>query len=204
MLYLDSYGWIDADIPKLIDMYLEYELKNKKPTVYEELKNDLNRINDTRTYQLIVPVQKNLSDCGIYLLEYAENFMLNPDNLIADVENDRDRLHVFPKCLFEQKRSQIRNLILELSKGNKQAVQDYLQERTKMIELAQNKEDEFESIDQEQFESYLFETYQTTVNQIDARNRDKAKLAHFLQLQEQIRNKLLNENNINSCNEEVV
>lgn len=65
--------------------YMEFELKDKKPSLYNQIKSHFNTITENRICQVIVPFQENLFDCGIYMLEYAEKFLTEPDEFLHDI-----------------------------------------------------------------------------------------------------------------------
>ncbi|XP_051283897.1 sentrin-specific protease 7 isoform X1 [Dicentrarchus labrax] len=61
-----------------------------------------------------VPQQDNSSDCGLYLLQYAESFLQNPVvhfNLPLGLDN------WFPRQLVRQKREEIRSLIMRMHRS---------------------------------------------------------------------------------------
>uniref|UniRef100_A0A8C4H2I3 SUMO specific peptidase 7b n=1 Tax=Dicentrarchus labrax TaxID=13489 RepID=A0A8C4H2I3_DICLA len=71
-----------------------------------------------------VPQQDNSSDCGLYLLQYAESFLQNPVvhfNLPLGLDN------WFPRQLVRQKREEIRSLIMRMHRSqtvNSQSLKD--------------------------------------------------------------------------------
>ena len=85
---------------------------HKKPEIYNEIKANFNRITEDRMLQLVVsyshkiiinflsklPLQTNLSDCGLYLLEYAERFMMEPDKILENIEVISLILHILTLC----------------------------------------------------------------------------------------------------------
>ena len=107
---------------------------------------------------------------------------------------NRNRLNLFPKSIIVPKRQQIKRIIGGLAEGNKLILQEYLKERSVIFQECKNKLEEYEQIDEDKFWKYMLITYDATANQVDSLTRDKAKLAYFLQLQEQKRNQLLNTN----------
>lgn len=64
---------------------MQFELKDKKPGLYNQISNHFNAITENRICQVIVPFQENLFDCGIYMLEYAEKFLTEPDHFLNDI-----------------------------------------------------------------------------------------------------------------------
>jgi len=63
-----------------------------------------------------VPNQTNSSDCGLFVLEYIEQFLKNPDYLVGKVFANQKTafLDWFPTANAKNKRQPIRSLILEL------------------------------------------------------------------------------------------
>ena len=64
---------------------MQFELKDKKPLLYNQIQSRFNAITENRICQVIVPFQDNLFDCGIYMLEYAEKFLTEPEEILKDV-----------------------------------------------------------------------------------------------------------------------
>ena len=61
-----------------------------------------------------VPLQPNGSDCGIYLLHFAEKFLRSPFTADSDEQLMADRRGWFGRDEVAGKRGQIRDLILQL------------------------------------------------------------------------------------------
>jgi len=187
---------------------LEYEFKDKKPKLYQELKDSFNSIKDYRMHQLIVvfvkiiltgqvPLQDNYSDCGLYLLEYAERFLTNPYDIVDNLkvnnsyrgynfQDTRDFLNKFPLSPLKNKREDIKKIIFGLAKGNKDVLKEYLAERKRRLEEAQqNPEQGFSHLDENEVREYLKIKFGADYNELDVRTKDKVKLTYFVQCQEQ-------------------
>uniref|UniRef100_A0A8C9TE37 SUMO specific peptidase 7b n=1 Tax=Scleropages formosus TaxID=113540 RepID=A0A8C9TE37_SCLFO len=96
----------------LSDRYLqvEWEVRRGSPRNFtaEQMKGSLCR----------VPLQDNSSDCGVYLLQFAESFLQNPVvhfDLPLNLEN------WFPRQQVRRKRDEIRELVLQLYRKQKGA-----------------------------------------------------------------------------------
>jgi len=63
-------------------------------------------------YQPNVPMQKNYTDCGLYLLENAEAFIRDPDFIMKNLYQKEVRL--FKRRLVEDKRDIIKRIITAL------------------------------------------------------------------------------------------
>ncbi|KAM8721754.1 sentrin-specific protease 7b isoform 2-T5 [Acanthopagrus schlegelii] len=63
-----------------------------------------------------VPQQDNSSDCGVYLLQYAESFLQNP---VVHFDLPLRLEHWFPRQRVRQKREEIRSLIMRLHQSQK-------------------------------------------------------------------------------------
>jgi len=63
-----------------------------------------------------LPEQVNFCDSGIYVLEYATNFLSNPPSLAALAKDSFDFKEVYPKFSTKKKRSDIQSVIMSLCK----------------------------------------------------------------------------------------
>ena len=66
-----------------------------------------------------VPNQNNSSDCGLFVLEYVEQFVIEPDDLVKKITEDPKTSSIgivdwFDPKSVKNKRQEIRNLILEM------------------------------------------------------------------------------------------
>ncbi|NXV18179.1 SENP7 protease, partial [Cepphus grylle] len=106
ILILDSLkaGSVQKTVQVLRE-YLEAEWEAKRKTYREFNKSTMIDLCPR------VPKQDNSSDCGVYLLQYAESFFQKP------IVNFEQPLHLdnwFPRQLIRSKREEIRDLILQL------------------------------------------------------------------------------------------
>ena len=62
----------------------------------------------------MVPRQRNLSDCGVFVLEYMERFLEDPYYILNDIDSNCLKLEWFPKTTIEAKRDMIIKLILSI------------------------------------------------------------------------------------------
>ncbi|CAL8288342.1 unnamed protein product [Lota lota] len=65
----------------------------------------------------LLPLQDNSSDCGLYLLQYAESFLQNP---VVHFDLPVRLEGWFPRQQIRSKRDQIRSLVLDLQEGQNQ------------------------------------------------------------------------------------
>ena len=88
ILYFDSFGQLDKNFPIPIRKYLELEFMDKKPEDYNKIKSRWKGIDENMLpcYQPLVLFQDNLKDCGIFVLEYTESFLNNPEFILANIE----------------------------------------------------------------------------------------------------------------------
>ncbi|XP_018605376.1 sentrin-specific protease 7 isoform X2 [Scleropages formosus] len=89
-------------------LQVEWEVRRGSPRNFtaEQMKGSLCR----------VPLQDNSSDCGVYLLQFAESFLQNPVvhfDLPLNLEN------WFPRQQVRRKRDEIRELVLQLYRKQK-------------------------------------------------------------------------------------
>ncbi|KAM4711260.1 sentrin-specific protease 7-like isoform 3-T3 [Anableps anableps] len=108
ILVMDSLKLSSHDnVCRLIRDYLqvEWEVRRKTPRLFSP--------GSMRSCSCRVPQQDNSSDCGLYLLQYAESFLQNPVvhfDLPLRLEN------WFPRQRVRQKRGEIRSLIMSLQR----------------------------------------------------------------------------------------
>lgn len=110
-----------------------------------------------QTYQLMVPRQTNLHDCGIYTLCYIEHFLTHHEILDRNMElvDNRHQLKIFPRSIIftmrELLRQLFKNLLTREDKG--QAIEEFLQLRR---EIEQNSnESDYDSISEKEFKKFF-------------------------------------------------
>ncbi|MEQ2274391.1 hypothetical protein XENORESO_020958 [Xenotaenia resolanae] len=93
------------NVCRLIRDYLqvEWEVRRKTPRLFT--------LDSMRSCSCRVPQQDNSSDCGLYLLQYAENFLQNP---VVHFDLPLRLESWFPRQRVRQKREEIRSLIMRL------------------------------------------------------------------------------------------
>lgn len=105
ILVMDSLmGPSRNSIIKILKEYLQVEWDQKKGTPHDIM-------NTVRGGCPRVPQQNNFSDCGVYVLQYAESFFENP---IANYALPMPLERWFPRSQVARKREEIHNLILNL------------------------------------------------------------------------------------------
>lgn len=102
ILMMDSLGYDRSSVVNILKEYLEEEWKVRRGTQCSF---------ETKAFSPRVPQQNNLSDCGIYLLQYVESFFENP---LQGLEAPIDLSDWFPQKRVAVKRKEIRKLILEI------------------------------------------------------------------------------------------
>ncbi|NP_001135831.1 SUMO specific peptidase 6 S homeolog [Xenopus laevis] len=119
ILLMDSLrGPSRSTVVKTLREYLEVEWEVRKGSK-RSFSKDVMKGSSTR-----VPQQNNLSDCGVYILQYVESFFENP---IQSFDLPMNLMDWFPQQRMKTKREEICNLILTLQglqskekKGNKE------------------------------------------------------------------------------------
>ncbi|XP_043965536.1 sentrin-specific protease 7b isoform X1 [Gambusia affinis] len=96
------------DVCRLIRGYLqvEWEVRRKTPRLFTPA--------TMRSCTCSVPQQDNGSDCGVYLLQFAESFLQNP---VVDFDLPLRLEGWFPRQQARQKRDEIRSLLLRLERA---------------------------------------------------------------------------------------
>lgn len=88
ILYFDSLNILDKGLAIPIRRYLELEFIDKKPDDYKKIEQNWTGITDEilPCYQPLVLLQDNLKDCGIFVLEYTESFLNDPEFIINNIK----------------------------------------------------------------------------------------------------------------------
>ncbi|KAG9268495.1 sentrin-specific protease 6-like isoform X1 [Astyanax mexicanus] len=92
-------------VVKILQEYLEMEWLVKKGTRRSFANGSMNG------WSLQVPQQDNHTDCGVYLLQYAESLIMNPPQILHP---GVDLSEWFPQTLVKKKREKIKRLINRL------------------------------------------------------------------------------------------
>ena len=116
MLYFDSLMMIDKMNAVMFRAYIELELNELFSKSGAEFSTEKPLITKTNLphFQVVVPRQRNLSDCGVFVLEYMEKFLEDPDYVLTNIGEDIEKLNWFPKTIIEEKRDEITRLILKI------------------------------------------------------------------------------------------
>jgi Ulp1 family protease len=116
MLYFDSLMMIDKMNAVMFRAYIELELNELFTKSGAEFSTDKPLITKANLphFQVVVPRQRNLSDCGVFVLEYMEKFLEDPDYVLMNIDSDIEKLNWFPKTIIEEKRDEITRLILKI------------------------------------------------------------------------------------------
>ncbi|TDL22111.1 hypothetical protein BD410DRAFT_266526 [Rickenella mellea] len=77
---LDSLNSRHPQALKMLKAYLQMEAKDKK---------GIDLTSDPIGKQVLVPVQPNYCDCGLYLLQFAKTFMLDPERIASTIMTQR-------------------------------------------------------------------------------------------------------------------
>lgn len=93
MLYFDSLMMIDKMNAVMFRAYIELELNelfSKSGTEYTTEKPLITK-NNLPHFQVVVPRQRNLSDCGVFVLEYMEKFLEDPTYVLKNIDTDIEK-----------------------------------------------------------------------------------------------------------------
>jgi len=171
ILYLDSLCRMDSSLySSMLYQFFTRELKAKMPEQFKSVfltKSFRVSLTTFPHYQYMTPRQSNLSDCGLYLIQYIEMFV-NDHNLLVDQKEEMDKTRWFPRKLIEEKRQDIGKLIRDLKANRIEAIDEYLNKRSELIERYSNEESEYNGFNQEGFEKALIKTHPgRTFNEVD-------------------------------------
>ncbi|XP_031436669.1 sentrin-specific protease 6 isoform X2 [Clupea harengus] len=109
ILIMDSLGHGKATVVNILKEYLEEEWRVRKGT---------QRSFEMNGSSPLVPQQNNLSDCGVYLLQYVESFFESP---LQSFKAPIDLSDWFPQKCVATKRKEIRQLILKIQNQQQMA-----------------------------------------------------------------------------------
>ncbi|KAF8941748.1 hypothetical protein BGZ47_007248, partial [Haplosporangium gracile] len=114
IVILDSLGGYHPAVSKALRSYLQQELLARKG------------IKKTLTMNEIIgkyakpPKQDNYSDCGLYLLHFAEMFLKNPHQLLDAIVNNKPELEQYWKAdELPNKREYYRDVVMQLAEDYK-------------------------------------------------------------------------------------
>ena len=117
--------------------FLEVELRDKYYSIYIKLceMNSFSIGNFMEWYQLNLPKQTNLYDCGIYLLEYIESFFEEEKFNMQKLEKgDMNFKSLFSETIVEYKRQLLKVIIGDLrNRTVEEAVEKYKESRNNLF-----------------------------------------------------------------------
>jgi len=64
-----------------------------------------------------LPKQKNYTDCGLFLLEYAETFLSDPEFLLSNLHQNNPKSDLFTDEIINDKRDILKRLAIALCEG---------------------------------------------------------------------------------------
>ena len=154
-----SSGWIDPSRPTIItfdslDLSRQPTIRTLKEYLYEEAKSKRDTEIDTSLMRGIkaraIPLQRNYSDCGLYLLAYIEKFVRNPDYLISKLLQKETTASIgWPVLRSDLLRRRLRSFLDELyeeqeqiRRGEKSGDRDTLADRKEICFLLGSRESE--------------------------------------------------------------
>ncbi|KAK4693093.1 hypothetical protein P7C70_g8998, partial [Phenoliferia sp. Uapishka_3] len=88
IITFDSLGGTHGAVTKKLKGYLQSEAEDKKRKSSEEISVEENTVMGCAKE---IPLQRNLSDCGLYLLHYVEMFLAKHSVLMREIVNERAR-----------------------------------------------------------------------------------------------------------------
>lgn len=97
---------------------------------------------------------------------------------------NRDKLNLFPKSIFRNKRADIASIILNLAKGDQNVAKEYQRNRQARIEEAKKNPDEFEVINEEDTISFLNDELNVHYEDLAPEQRAHVKLIVYKQAHE--------------------
>lgn len=114
IVILDSLGGYHPSVSKALRSYLQQELLARKG-----VKRTLS-MNDIIGKYAKPPKQHNMSDCGLYLLHFAEVFLKNPHKLLDAIVNNKPELEQYWKAdELPTKREYYRDVVMQLAEDYK-------------------------------------------------------------------------------------
>lgn len=125
IIYFDSMNNTpEMENIRILRQYVELEFIDKKTTAeqkryFQDPKYGWKPF-DQQTMPLIVPPlpkQKNYTDCGLFLLEYVETFLMQPDFLLKNLKQNKPQAKLFTDEVVKDKRDILKRLAVVLAEG---------------------------------------------------------------------------------------
>lgn len=114
IVILDSLGGYHPAVSKALRSYLQQELSSRKG-----IKRTLS-LNDVIGKYAKPPKQHNMSDCGLYLLHFAEVFLKSPHKLLDAIVNNKPEVEQYWKAdELPNKREYYRDVVMQLAEDYK-------------------------------------------------------------------------------------
>jgi sentrin-specific protease 7 len=172
LLFFDSLCRMDNIYAFILFQFLSRELRTKMPEKFTNFalpKSFRFNLTTLPHYQHMLPKQSNLSDCGLYLLQYIEMFVYNQDHIMEQKE-DIHKMRWFPRKLIEEKRKDMEKIIKDLQNHRIEVIDEYLDKRNNLIEKHSHEDHEYDIFNPEGFQKALKKTYPDRVfNEYDQR-----------------------------------
>ena len=124
ILFMDSLNADNVDdMMRYLREYLELEYLEKKVVNEADKKYFTNSAYNWQSfnwstlphYKPVLPQQKNFTDCGLFVLQYAESFLLQPDFVLNDLHQRSGTL--FHSRIVDSKRDEIMRMIVAIAEG---------------------------------------------------------------------------------------
>jgi len=160
VVYLDSISRMESIYSRMVYEFFAYEMISRRNADEALIQKKLKQLKSMGFphYQPMVPKQNNLTDCGLYLLQYVELFAESEEYILNNRESD-DKTKWFPKELIAKKREDMKKLIICLRSKKWKGIKDYLEARNRRIEKYSKFRDQYDSFNQKEFEKALRARY---------------------------------------------
>ncbi|ORX68589.1 hypothetical protein DL89DRAFT_180145 [Linderina pennispora] len=127
ILILDSLGSKHQTTFKLLREYINSEIESRSPPAAADSSDAAaepapERLRVTGRYAM-VPLQTNMCDCGVFVLHYVEEFLRDPQTLLALAVNNVSLREWFAPGLMRQKRKGMLDLATDLARAYAEAKQ---------------------------------------------------------------------------------
>lgn len=118
ILYMDSMK--SAQDPRATNAYMQ-AIREYLQLEYYDKKQGSTSVNEVpginlKSYQPKLPQQANYTDCGLFVLEYAETFMRKPEFLMEHLKMENG-FCLFKEGFVDEKRISLKRLVLAMMTG---------------------------------------------------------------------------------------